>query len=182
MDHAQGVGKGEGLHQGQGDPQIGLRRQDPALGRQPGVQGQPLKEFHDDGGAAVLVHDVADLDDPGVLEVGLDPGLVQEALAQHQVLLVLLRQHLDGHGVAKPQVVTPVDPGHAPLANELVGLVARQDWEGFIHGAQPLSQGKEKSRASSWRSSSSSCCTEGSRGTPASRRRCISWYSFSPAV
>ena len=95
---------------------------------QEGGQGAALDQLHGKVGAAVakgaqLVH----RDDPGVLQLAADLGLLDEPADEVGLVAVLLQQHLDGQVAAEVGVAALEDGPHAAagdLAEELVAVTA----------------------------------------------------------
>ena len=114
MDHALAVGVVEGGRDFPGEPQRVVHRELP-LPAQPGPERFPGDVGHHVVEQAVGVTRVDQPQDVGMLEVGRDLDLGQEALpADHGGELGM--QHLDGDLAAVLEVFGEIDGGHAPLS------------------------------------------------------------------
>ena len=107
MDHAAGVGVGQGLtdllEDFQEAGQILSRRR--AL-RQQGGEGPSFDQLHGEvGPLAGQPAEFVNGDDAGVLQLAADLGLLPESPNRLGVVLVVLPQHLDGQVAAEVRVV-----------------------------------------------------------------------------
>ena len=84
-------------------------------------RGQVLTvdELHDDERAVLVLAEVVDRDDVGVVERGGGQGLLAEAGAEVRIATVLGAEDLDRDVAIELGVVGAVDAGHAPLPEEL---------------------------------------------------------------
>ena len=100
------------------------------LGVQDGAQGAAGDLLHHDEGArqapagvGLLLPDIEDRHDAGVVQPGGGQGLGLEAAHEGRVTGQVLPQHLDGHAPSQPRVGGSHDVGHAPVAQGLLDLV-----------------------------------------------------------
>ena len=111
---------GQGLDQGGG---LGGR-----LGRaaQLLLEAAALEQFQGKVGLAVVVADLVDLDEVGVLKLGHRPRLGQEPRQVHvsRGQVPARPDHLQGHQALELKVAGLVDDAHAPLAQLAEDLVA----------------------------------------------------------
>ena len=125
MDDAASMGVGHRLADLFEDPEESgpLLVRGPAFVQQ-GRQGAALDQLHGEIGPAVTQRSqLVDRDDPRVLELAADPGLLDEAPDQLGAVAVFLQQHLDGQVAAEVPVPSPEDRPHAAagdLAEDLV--------------------------------------------------------------
>lgn len=102
------------------------QRQRPA--RQPLRERFALDVLHDGVRRALVIADIVQGADVGVVEGGDGAGLALEALQGFGTAAEALREDLDGHNAIEPGVAGPVDLAHAAGAgggNNLVGPQAR---------------------------------------------------------
>ena len=83
--------------------------------------------LEDDVLAASFLTPVDHRDDARVLELRHGAGFALEALDEVVVFVVLLVQDLQRHVALEERVVSPVDAGHAAVADDLLQLVSSCD-------------------------------------------------------
>ncbi len=103
-------------------------REEPAHGLRRVVEERaerrPLREVHGDVGAALVLAEVVDADDRGVVELGGGLGLAEEAPARHVVLEVPREEDLERERPVELGVARAVDDAHAAARDLLEEHVA----------------------------------------------------------
>ncbi len=94
-------------------------------GPEPVPQGLALEQLHRDEGLALVLVDVVDRADVGVLERGGGPRLALQPLERLRVPAELLRQELQRHAAAELQILGFVDDAHAAAAELREDAVVR---------------------------------------------------------
>jgi hypothetical protein len=125
VDHTVPVGLVQGVRDLGGVAQGLVQGQGTLL--EPVVQRLALQVLQDEVVGAVLVSDVVEDADVGMVQRRNGLGLTLEAQAQVGVLGEMLGQHLDGHGAVEAGVPRPVHLAHPPGpqgAEDLVGTQA----------------------------------------------------------
>ena len=123
------VRAGERLGERGGVLQCLVERQRSA--RQPRGERLAVEILHDQVLDAVLLADVVERADVGMVEPRDGAGLALEAQASIRLLRGIGRQHLDGDGAGDARVGRPVDLPHAPPAQEGDDLVRPQAGTGM---------------------------------------------------
>ena len=104
-------------------------------------QGSPIQEFHDEEGAAVLLADVINGADVGVIQRGSGPRLALETAKRLRVVSNFIGQKLQGHEPVQAGVLGFINHAHsapAELLNDAVvgdGLAdkgATAIWGAFV--------------------------------------------------
>ncbi len=125
VQHAAGVGKGDGVGHLHQDLQVLGQR----LAPQVGVPGPPLDPLHRVEQRAILVlAQVVDRHDVRVFQFARHHGFAQEFLARTQIGLLVRPQHLDRHGAVDGRLASGRHQAHAALAQDVehfvVGLLS----------------------------------------------------------
>ena len=107
------------------------------------TEGVALKQLRNDVGRPVVVADVVDRDDVGVVQESGGAGLLLETAAAVLIGRELTVEDLEGHLAGEAQVLRAVDLAHAATTeerNHLVGADLRSRAEARLaHAAVPLS-------------------------------------------
>ena len=99
------------------------------VGQEP-LERVALDQLHHDR-RAIALDDVEDLDDAGVLEVGLEQGLLLKARPQPWVHRHVRQQDLDGHVLAQRRVLPPIHHAHPASSDAVDDLVLSQALAGL---------------------------------------------------
>ena len=118
VDDPPGVGGRQGAGDLRGDPGGLARRERPVPAHDRG-QVLPVDELHDDERAVLVLAEVVDGHDVGMVERGGGERLLAEARAEVRIATVLGAEDLDRDVAIELGVVGAVDAGHAPLPEEL---------------------------------------------------------------
>ena len=86
-------------------------------------QRLPLDQLHDEEGLALVLADVVDRTDVGMVQGGGGAGLALEPLQALGILGILLGQELEGHAAAEAGILGLVDDPHAAASQWLQGAV-----------------------------------------------------------
>ena len=100
-----------------------------------------LHEFHGDEGLTLVLVDVVDGADMGVVEGGAGPGLAPEPLQGHRVAEEFLRQELQRDGAVQAGVLGLVDDTHASAADLLQDAVVGDGLTDHVVQPAPESAG-----------------------------------------
>jgi hypothetical protein len=128
VDDAFGVSCVEGIgnFNAQGNYRVQVHR--PA---QNGVlQGHSVEELHDDEAQAVLLANIVNRANVGMVESGCSTGLAFESFQRMGVVGYLLGQKLESHEATQPRVLSLVDHTHATAAKLLENAVVRDGLPG----------------------------------------------------
>ena len=131
VDDPQRVRRRDPLGRLRGDIEQPAQRQRPAV--DDGPEGFALHQLRDDVGLPVVLADIVDRDDVGMIERGERPGFLLEPLPAHGIARDVRRQDLDGDGPVQPLIARPPDFAHAAFAELIENFVAAQFAAG--HGA-----------------------------------------------
>jgi hypothetical protein len=114
VDDAHGVGRRQRVGQLDGDGQTGIVGK--VASRQPLFEGLAFQELQHDEVVAVVLDELQDPADSGVIELGKEPRLTTEAIARSRVHAPLLAQDLDRDPPVQRLVVAQPDLRHSTLA------------------------------------------------------------------
>ena len=81
-------------------------------------QGDSLNPFHGQKPRPIVLAHFVQCDDPGVAQAHQGPGFVEEPACPIAVIVVVVRQQLDGHGAVRPGIVRQIHRRHPALADE----------------------------------------------------------------
>jgi len=98
------------------DPQIQDLLQLHRLAVDPLLERLPLHQLHHDEGVALVLGDLVDHADAGVIEGGGGARLPLESLERLGVVRQLVGQQLEGHATLEAHVLRLVDDAHAAAA------------------------------------------------------------------
>ena len=106
----------------------------------PLLQRGALQQLHGDEVATLVLVDIVDRADVGMIEPGGGTGFPPEALDRQRPLRDLLPQELEGDVPSEPEVLSTIDDAHPTFAQQLPDPVMRD--RGVEHAASGAMQGE----------------------------------------
>jgi hypothetical protein len=82
-----------------------------------------IQVFHNNEVNAVLLADIVESANVGMIQAGYNFGFPVETLAARGIVREVRRQNLDGDGAIKPRIARAIDFSHAPRAERRKDII-----------------------------------------------------------